>query len=779
MNKNEISLGNNFIKHLSLLSLIGALTFSFFTHDSLAESDSPVSRIKQIVAAEESGDIFILNNDNSVTIYDIQKKEFLVPSAKNTPYETGLLVVSPSGEHFAGITVNEFNLLVRVYDTKSYLLSPDSASETVSVFNFPRKGRGSRVWGMFSPDEKVFYLADSLAEKVFAVDLAQKKFSEINIGGNISALENDSSGKFLFVLTHNPDQLVVVNVSTRSIVDRYGMGSMTERILYNQKLNRVYVSERGNDSVSAVDLGSKKLRRIAIGKSPSSMAYDKASGNVFVASNDDGAVYTVSPEFTVQKIPLGIPAYASYPINVWYSQSVKKLLVLNPSVRKLYFVDPQKSKILKEENVSGWAKYILGGKNVSLAAVHRANSNDILLADAEMMKISYIPQSSEKPSKVFSSPQGIVVDTRSQRIYVGNLDSGEITVIDGKTLEFIAKIPVGVAPNVLYLNQNLNKLYVTDPASNIITVIDTSRSDFPTKVIPAEGMPRTIGGNDLTNMVYVSLAQAKKVGVIDVASDKMIKEIPLDAKSVFPLLIATNDKKNEIYVADYGTDFISVLDGIGNTVKKTITVGNKPIWVAYNPVIDKIYVAVEGDKKIVVIDPNTYEILHSFLITASPYRILFDHKTNFTYVTHRNETLVTVLKNDESGAQILKEVEMPFLGQLDAIPYNMMYADTRRFDENTDKIYITSQRYNSLTVTKLVRDTDGIMRFVPYAVMEEDGNAVLLEAARKEKEEKTSLLSRLPRWAVPVALIVILISIVAVFLWRKRKLNSITPIGGV
>ena len=776
---NKTSLKNNFSTHLPLLFMAGALTFSFFILDSLAESDSPVSRIKQIAAAEKSGNIFILNGDSSVTVYDIEKKEFLVSPGKTTPRQTDFLAVSPSGEYFAGVTVNEFNLQVYVYNTKSYLSSPEGALNADSFYNFPRKGRGSRVFGLFSPDEKVFYLADSLAGKVFATDLAQKKISEINIGGIVAALESDSSGKLLFVLNHNPDQLVVVNGSTRSIVNKYDVGSMADNILYNQTLNRVYVSERGNDSVSIVDLESKKIRRLPVGKSPISMAYDKSSGNVFIASNDDGAVHTISPGFTVQKIALGTSAYASYPIDLWYSQSAKKLLVLNPSVRKLYFIDPIKSQVLKEESINGWTKAIFGGGNASLAVIHRSNSNDILVADAEISKISYIPQSSEKASTVFSSPQGIVVDTRSQRIYVGNLDSGEIAVIDGKTMKVIAKIPVGAAPNVLYLNQNLNKLYVTDSVDNIITAIDISRSDFPLKVVPMEGMPRTISGNDLTNLVYVSLAQAKKVGVIDVATDKIIKEIPLDAKSVFPLLLTTNDKKNEVYVADYGANFISVLDGTDNTVKKTITVGNKPIWVAYFPMIDKIYVAVEGDKKIVVIDSNTYEILNAFQINASPYRILFDYKTKLAYVTHRNETLVTVLKNDESGARILKEIEMPFLGQLDAISYNMIYADTRRIDENTDKVYVTSQRLNNLTVTKLVRDPEGIMQFLLYAVVDAEGNVSLSEAAKKEMEEKVAVSLGLPRWVVPFILIVMLISIVAaVFLW-KRKSNGITPVGGI
>ncbi|KKU03901.1 MAG: hypothetical protein UX06_C0032G0041, partial [Candidatus Giovannonibacteria bacterium GW2011_GWA2_45_21] len=108
-----------------------------------------------------------------------------------------------------------------------------------------------------------------------------------------------------------------------------------------------------------------------------------------------------------------------------------------------------------------------------------------------------------------------------------------------------------------------------------------------------------------------------------------------------------------------------------------------------------------------------------------------------------------------------------------------IYADTRRIDENTDKVYVTSQRLNNLTVTKLVRDPEGIMQFLLYAVVDAEGNVSLSEAAKKEMEEKVAVSLGLPRWVVPFILIVILISIVVtVFLWR-RKSNGITPVDGV
>src|SRR3989344_6602792 len=118
MNKTSL---NNFRKHLFLLFLVGALTFFIFTNDSLAETDPSVFGIKQMAAAEKSGDIFILNGDGDVAIYDIKKKEFLASSVNTSPSRIDLLMPSPSGEYFAGVTINQLDLLISIYNTDNYL----------------------------------------------------------------------------------------------------------------------------------------------------------------------------------------------------------------------------------------------------------------------------------------------------------------------------------------------------------------------------------------------------------------------------------------------------------------------------------------------------------------------------------------------------------------------------------------------------------------------------------------------------------------------------------
>jgi YVTN family beta-propeller protein len=49
-----------------------------------------------------------------------------------------------------------------------------------------------------------------------------------------------------------------------------------------------------------------------------------------------------------------------------------------------------------------------------------------------------------------------------------------------------------------------------------------------------------------------------------------------------------------MYVANSGSDFVSVIDPSSNTVIDTITVGSNPAGVAFDPANRLIYVAISG-----------------------------------------------------------------------------------------------------------------------------------------------------------------------------------------
>ena len=55
--------------------------------------------------------------------------------------------------------------------------------------------------------------------------------------------------------------------------------------------------------------------------------------------------------------------------------------------------------------------------------------------------------------------------------------------------------------------------------------------------------------------------------------------------------MAVNPNTNRIYVTNWDSNNVSVIDGASNTVVATVAVGNHPDGVAVNPNTNLIYVA--------------------------------------------------------------------------------------------------------------------------------------------------------------------------------------------
>ena len=58
---------------------------------------------------------------------------------------------------------------------------------------------------------------------------------------------------------------------------------------------------------------------------------------------------------------------------------------------------------------------------------------------------------------------------------------------------------------------------------------------------------------------------------------------------------------NKIYVANYGSDSVTVINGTNNSTT-TVAAGTDPYAVAVNPITNKIYVANNGSDNVTVID---------------------------------------------------------------------------------------------------------------------------------------------------------------------------------
>jgi YVTN family beta-propeller protein len=155
------------------------------------------------------------------------------------------------------------------------------------------------------------------------------------------------------------------------------------------------------------------------------------------------------------------------------------------------------------------------------------------------------------PISVGATPVWGVVSPDGARVYVLNQGSNNVSVIDTGTDSVTATITVGTGPNYAIYDSHLNRVYVTNQNSNTLSVIDA----------------------DSTSPNF----------------NKNIAEIALQGTA--PKSVTVLPDATKIYVANFGSGNVTVINTLSNQVIKTISVGGQPISIAASPDSTKVVVA--------------------------------------------------------------------------------------------------------------------------------------------------------------------------------------------
>ena len=157
----------------------------------------------------------------------------------------------------------------------------------------------------------------------------------------------------------------------------------------------------------------------------------------------------------------------------------------------------------------------------------------------------------------------------------------------GHAQSVTATVPVGTLPVAVAVNPVTNKIYVANQNTANVTVIDgatNATTTVPAGTTAAPGV-LAVAVNPVTNKIYVA-NKGSNVTVIDGATNATQT---VDA-GLLPSAVAVNPVTNKIYVVNGGSPSVTVIDGATNATA-TVTVAAGGSVIAVNPVTNKIYVA--------------------------------------------------------------------------------------------------------------------------------------------------------------------------------------------
>lgn len=254
-----------------------------------------------------------------------------------------------------------------------------------------------------------------------------------------------------------------------------------------------------------------------------------------------------------------------------------------------------------------------------------------------------------------SAPVALAYNPNTNKLYAVNFWSAQLMAIDLSTHQVEATISVGYSSaRAVVVNPNTNLIYVTNLGDRIgrIYVVDGDPAspsyNEVTRTIDLEYLsyPRSIAINTTFNRLYVADTKNNKVFVIDIDPTspnyhQIIATIPVGSE---PYSLAVNHSTGKVYVANRRSNNVSVIDGTTNSLTATVSTGNYPRSIDVNPERNLIFVVNQNSNNVTVIDGNTDTVTATVSVGVKPYAVAcIRSSTGNTYVTnHGTGTTSTV-----------------------------------------------------------------------------------------------------------------------------------------
>ena len=178
-----------------------------------------------------------------------------------------------------------------------------------------------------------------------------------------------------------------------------------------------------------------------------------------------------------------------------------------------------------------------------------------------------------------SSPAGLAFASRSGLLYVANVFTDDVSVIDPRTRSVVdtVKLAGGTTcahPLSVGYDKKHDIVYVACQQYSEVTAINGTTHQPIGNPLDVGSSPFGIAYDERNSSVYIVIAHTDEVVVLDGATRAIINRIPVGSA---PFGIAYDVRRGFLYVTNSASDTVSVIDGATNEVVRTISVGPSPL----------------------------------------------------------------------------------------------------------------------------------------------------------------------------------------------------------
>ncbi|MCI0402986.1 MAG: YncE family protein [Acidobacteria bacterium] len=222
----------------------------------------------------------------------------------------------------------------------------------------------------------------------------------------------------------------------------------------------------------------------------------------------------------------------------------------------------------------------------------------------------------------YTQPHGIWVSRDAKRLWVTCEGAKAVLELDARTGEILKAWDTNQdVSHMVVPTPDERKLYVANIGSGSVTVID--RSTDIVKSIPtgagAEGIDVAPGGKE----VWVSNRASHTVAIIEVATDRVL--VTFESAGMMPIRVKFTPDGKQVFVSNARSNLVSVFDAATRQLLGTIEVGAVPVGILMAPDGRRAFVANTNDNKVTVIDVPERKMLRTFTTGTEPDGMAWAH----------------------------------------------------------------------------------------------------------------------------------------------------------
>ncbi len=432
--------------------------------------------------------------------------------------------------------------------------------------------------------------------------------------------------------------IVECDAATHQPVNTIPIGFEVDRMLFNEINNKLYVSEYKGIRLAVIDCSINSILKyiqmpdtayqtaLALNHAGNKV-YAGRLGVVIIDSETDQIIKEYPGEYHVEDIVVSEKSNKVYSV----AGIDHKVLVFdgesNDLVKEIETDDVYQSLCYNSVN----DRVYCGSSHGRLAVIEVATD-----------ELTYLNTGSWHVRKPIYNPE-------SNKIYVGKLDSEDgMIIIDGETNELLKDIVLDEEINFLQFNSVNNTVYAKAFHQDFIHVVD-GITDEITGTIPVKYISMESLYNPVAKSIIWFYSNFSLMEIIDATSHTPLPDVRLGMQ---PYIMCYNTTGDKLYVMDYLSDLVCVVDAKSNMAIKQIFLGHRKFNaqdMLYVPGHEKIYITHNDTNFLSVIDCNTDELLERITVGEWPCALSYCPQNHSIYCSNEWEDYISVIncENDQ------------------------------------------------------------------------------------------------------------------------------------